>query len=363
MRTWAVDARVTLLYLFDVAEALALDRVPEALTGSSASPRIEPAAAPPHVQYQAAPLTFMASAVGAPLVDGLDARVRLYDYGVISLALTRRFSGDWSAFAALGPVLIDNPPLDQDAETCCRAIADRLSQALERPRQTFLSEDYAVFAVEPSPAASAEQIVADHGPDIARLLRGEHARLSAQEIDEVLRHRISYLADDMVVATWNAAFVCDTEAGIETAVEMFEFANSQLLQFRYYDQLLDFELGRVYDELQREGGRYLFRARSYTRAARNIHAQSINVRELLDRTENGLKFVGDIYLARLFALAATRLGLDRWKAQVREKLQTLDSIYHFAVEQTGIARGEFLELTIIAILVLELVLFFLGIMK
>ena len=83
---------------------------------------------------------------------------------------------------------------------------------------------------------------------------------------------------------------------------------------------------------------------------------------MLDRTENGLKFVGDIYLARLFALAASRLGLDRWKGQVREKLQTLDAIYHFAVEQTGIARGEFLELTIIAILVLELVLFFLGIM-
>ena len=62
-----VDARVTLLYLFDVAESLALDRVPEVLAEPSASPRIASAAAPPHVQYQSAPLTFMASAVGAPL--------------------------------------------------------------------------------------------------------------------------------------------------------------------------------------------------------------------------------------------------------------------------------------------------------
>ena len=94
-----------------------------------------------------------------------------------------------------------------------------------------------------------------------------------------------------------------------------------------------------------------------------MHALTIDVRELLDRTENALKFVGDIYAARLFALVGARLGLERWKGHVREKLQTLDGIYHFAVEQSGIARGEFLELTIIAILVLELILFFLGIMK
>lgn len=358
-----MDARVTLLYLYDVAEAIALDRLADVLGGTTTGPVAEPTPAPPHAYYQKPPLTFIASAIGAPAVDGLDARVRVYDYGVVSLALSRRFSDSWTELVALGPSLIDNGPLDAQAEACCRAIVDRLAPALWRPRETFLSEDYAVFAVEPAPATSADQLVAEHGADIARLLRGEPARLSAQEVDEVLRLRLSYLADDVVVATWNAAFVCDTEAGVETAVEMFEFANSQLLQFRYYDQLLDSELARLYHELQRERSRYLFSARRYTRAARHVHAQSIDVRELLDRTENGLKFVGDIYLARLFALITTRLGLDRWKGQVREKLQTLDSIYHFAVEQSGIVRGEFLELTIIAILMLELILFFLGIMK
>ena len=60
---------------------------------------------------------------------------------------------------------------------------------------------------------------------------------------------------------------------------------------------------------------------------------------------------------------AARLGLVRWKQSVEEKLETLDDIYRFAVEQVAISRGQFLELTIILILVLELVLFFLGIMK
>jgi uncharacterized Rmd1/YagE family protein len=74
------------------------------------------------------------------------------------------------------------------------------------------------------------------------------------------------------------------------------------------------------------------------------------------------KIGGDIYAARVFAMAAARLGVDHWKASVREKLKTLDDIYRFAVEQTSMARGEFLELTIVLILILELVLFFAGIM-
>ena len=59
----------------------------------------------------------------------------------------------------------------------------------------------------------------------------------------MLRNRLSYLADDLVIPTWNAAFVYDTEAGAQAALEIFEFANSQLLEFRYYDELLDAELG------------------------------------------------------------------------------------------------------------------------
>ena len=89
----------------------------------------------------------------------------------------------------------------------------------------------------------------------------------------------------------------------------------------------------------------------------------IDIRELLDRTENALKFVGDIYAVRVFSLAGARLGLERWKEHVRDKLRTLDDIYHFAVEQSSIARGEFLELTIIAILVFELLPLVFGVGK
>ena len=92
---------------------------------------------------------------------------------------------------------------------------------------------------QPRRAADEDALIDRHGDTIALLLRGERHALSRQERDEVLRHRLSYLSDDLVVPTWNAAFVYDTEAGAQAALEILEFANSQLLEFRYYDDLLD----------------------------------------------------------------------------------------------------------------------------
>ena len=63
---------------------------------------------------------------------------------------TAAVQGTWAELVALGPTLIDNAPLDAQAEACCRVVVTRLADALERPREAFLSEDYAVFAVTPA---------------------------------------------------------------------------------------------------------------------------------------------------------------------------------------------------------------------
>jgi hypothetical protein len=39
-----------------------------------------------------------------------------------------------------------------------------------------------------------------------------------------------------------------------------------------------------------------------------------------------------------------------------EQVKTVDDIYRFTVERTSMARGEFLELTIVLLIILELIL-------
>jgi len=362
--TEVLAGQVTAFFLFDVAEGVDLPAVRRLLGASAESPRltVKPAV-PSYVQYQDPPVQVDADTLGAPAPEGLQARFKVYDYGVFSLSLSRPFRGTWTDLHALAQTTASSA-LEAHAERLCRHAVDRLGPALQTPRDTHLSEDYYVYALtHVDGAPTGDALVAAHGDDIARLLRGEPEPLSSQERDEVLRHRLSYLASDLVVPSWNGAFVYDTEAGLPGALEILEFANSQLLQFRYYDQRLDRELTRIYAQLQVTRWYEPWIGRRYTAAARELHALFIDVNELTDRTENALKLVGDVYAARLLGLAAARLGLGAWKDAVRDKLETLDDIYRFAVDQTGMDRGEILEAAIVFILLLELVLFFMGIMK
>ena len=359
------SAQIVLFYLFDVAETIDLQMVPRLVGGPAVAARLAPKpATPAYVQYEKPPLSFDGDAVGVGELDGFRLRVRVYDYGVISLALSRDFAGSWAELVGLGQDLIESPELEQRAEQVCRTIADRLRSALKGYRDDFLSEDYLVYVInELEQRVSAEELVMARGEEIAAMLRGERQPLSDQEKTTILRHRISYLVDDLVVPTWNAALVYDTPGGAQAALEILEFANSQLLEFRYYDELLDDQLASIYARLQRPQWFESWIGARYAGAARQVHSLFIDVNELTDRTENALKFVGDIYAARLFSLVGDRLGLNRWKGNVQEKLETLDDIYRFAVEQSSMARGQFLELTVVVILILELVLILMGVMK
>jgi hypothetical protein len=359
----ALSGQVVAFFLYDVAEGADLAQVRARLGSAGQTSRLAPRPAmPPYVRYQQPPVQVDAEALGVALPEGWQGRFKVFDYGVVSLLLSRPFAGTWSDLLALAQRLV-SAPLDGPAEASCRAAVGQLRAALQQPRDTYLSEDYFVYAVTAgAEALPAERVVAEHGDAIARLLRDETEPLSAQERDEVLRHRLSYLATDLVVPSWNGAFVYDTEAGIAGALEILEYANSQLLQFRYYDQRLDAELNRIYARLQVTRWYEPWIGRRYTAAARELHGVLIDVNELTDRTENALKLVGDVYAARLLGLVATRLGLGAWKDAVRDKLKTLDDIYRFAVDQTAMDRGELLEAAIVLILVFELVLFFMGIM-
>ena len=360
----AISGHITAFFLFDVAEAIDLGRVQRQLGAGVAAKLAPKPTTPPYVQYRQPPIAIEGHAVAMADAEGFDVRFKAFDYGVISVALTRRVSGTWNEWLTLGLSCHESTALPRNAERLARTLLDRIGNAMTRPRREFLAEDYLVFTVtQLDAAASSESLVSTRGHTIAQLLRGERSSLSAEERDEVLRHRISYFADDLVIPTWSSAFILDTESGALAAIEILEFANSQLLEFRYYDQLLDAELERIYPQLQQTGWLYSWLARRYTRAARQVHSLFIDVNELTDRTENALKIVGDVYAARLFALATARLGLNQWKASVQEKLRTLNDIYRFAVEQTSMARGEFLELVVVVILILELVLLVTGAMR
>ena len=352
-------------YLFDVAQTIDLGRIRSMFGPTVATARLQDKGpGPSRLRYLQPPVIVDGEVFGLGRIDDFRARIKFYDYGVISLMLSRPFAGDWAEFVRLGQDLIESEPLEARAAEARLAIIERAAPALGGLRHSFLDEDYLAFVIsEQDGPATAEAVLELHGDDIAQLLRGERHPLSRQERDEVLRHRLSYLTDDLVVPAWNAAFILDSEAGAAATLEVLEFANSQLLEFRYYDELLEAEIGRTYSVLQQPRWTDRVVGRRYTRAAQRLQSLFIDVNELTDQLENAVKMVGDIFAARLFGLATARLGLDAWKKSVEDELKTLDDVYRFAVEQTRSSQANLLELVIVLILVIELGLFLAGIMK
>jgi len=348
--------RVHALYLFEVGDAIDVRAIPGLVDATTAAPLTMKPASPPYLQYQQPPMVVDGSALGAA-PGGPRVRFTVYDYGIIAVRVTEPLPDSWDAVIELGQRWQDNPRILADAEGRCRELVRRIRPAVTAPRDSFLWEDYVIFVITPqSSADTADALLASRGAALAQMLRGEREPLSPQERDEVVRHRLSYYATDMVIATWSSALVFDSESGAQSSLEILEYANSQLLQFRYYDQLLDGELARIYAQLQKVGWRQNWAGRRYTRAARQVHSLFIDVNELTDRTENALKIAGDVYVARLFAMTAARIGLEQWRGNVREKLKTLDDIYRFAVEHAAMTRGELLEVTVVILILLELIL-------
>ena len=166
------------------------------------------------------------------------------------------------------------------------------------------------------------------------------------------------IPNDLAVIGWNAAFLYDTEAGAETAIQLLEYANSQLLEFRHYDELLTRELGVVYAALDKGTG-MLARWR-LARAATKLHTVLLDVNELTERADNAIKFLSDMFSARLYKLAAAKVGVPDYKDLVTQKLHTAEDLYRFMVDQFNQSRAFVLELMVVIILVIELVFLFGG---
>jgi hypothetical protein len=228
------------------------------------------------------------------------------------------------------------------------------------PAERWLQEDYFIFHLrEIAGSPSASDLLASDGDRIAQVVRGETAQLSEGERQEILQSRISYYPNDLAVIGWNAAFIYDTPVGAETAIQLLQYANSQLLEFRHYDEHLTKELEGVYDFLE-NGGTGLWARWRTARAASKLHAVLLDVGELTERADNAIKFLSDMFSARLYKLAASRVGVPDYKDLVQQKLKTAEELYHFMVDQFNQSRAFVLELMVVVILIIELIWVFRG---
>ena len=355
----SLQGSVLVLIQFDVCEEINLDALRD-IFGARRQETSFKHPAPGYVRFQRPPVVEPVEPLVLESGERLDVQIKYYDYGVLSVVFELPFSGDWDTLVRLASRWVWDTDFTSFAQKIVKQKIERARPALVKLYESWLHEDYFVFHVRDIAGnPSAAELLAAEGGRIAQIVRGENVPLSDGEQQEIMQSKISYYPNDLAVISWNGAFLYDSTAGAETVIQLLEYANSQLLEFRHYDELLTRELQSVYDFMENGSMGILARWRTAKRASR-LHTVLLDVGELTERADNAIKFLSDMFSARLYKVAANKIGVTDYKNLVNEKVHTAEELYRFMVEQFHQSRAFVLELMVVIILIIDLVWLFKG---
>ncbi len=358
------EGAIVAFRLFEIAHTIDLGRAEaiwasEARSASRSRLSTTPAKA---VAFGVPPVVLSLDPVTLTL-DGIAVQAslsaRLYDFGVVSFAMRVPVAAlPWADFVArLNAVdrLVGAGNGADIWQARLEQVRILLAAALERPTSATLEEDYLVGVVHAFPdrptAAELTQRI-----DLAPLLSGESRALSAGARTDLLRQRFSYYTDDLVVLTWDRAFIYEPR-GESDVMDVIEVANAQLLELRSYDELLDAELPRMYDLVETARRTMaLFAARRFANLARRLYTLVAEVTELTEKVDNALQVTEDVYLARIYSAALELFRVPTVSAAVDRKLAIIRETYTALYDEASSRRAELMEFLILILIMAEIVL-------
>ena len=352
------------MFLYDLCDEIRLDDL-RAILNAPPPGRRPPfrQPAPEYVKFAAPPVVEPMTPVSLAGGEQASGRVAYFDYGVMSLNLELSFSGSWEEIAAWASRWISTEALERKAAEIAEPFIQKARPTMVNAYLERLTEDYYAVVVSPlyddaGKAVTATELIEGCGGYIASIVRGEIAGFSTAEKREILEARMSYYETDLLVVGWTAALVYDTPEGAAPTLQLLEYANTQLLEFRHYDETLTRLLTDVYRKLERGTG---FMARwRLAREADRLNLIRLEIRDLTERVDNSIKFLSDMFAARLYRMAASKIGVPDYRSLVEQKLQSVGELYGFMMDRFYQSRAFVLELMVVVILVIELVFLFRG---
>ncbi len=358
----AIEAgRLTLYQLYDVGFSIDLDRAQALLSQHSASrPPLVPSRQSGSIQIAQPPLRVDLADADATLGD-LTGRGRMragvYDLGVVVLALEIALprGTSWKTVAHVLNAWQEPPPDLRDLfERTLESLSAEIRPAVTRPERSKIVEDYSILTVDRLVDGTTADI-AGHPLVLAALL-GESRPLSPTA--NRLIASLSYFPEDLALLSWNGALLIEPDpAAAQTAQELIEFANAELLLMRSYDADIDAELPRVYRRIESANSRFhLPFVRRYTLLMHDVQRLVVEVTEVTERVDNALKVTDDVYWNRLYSALMAVLRVQTWREGVDHKLALLRETYEMLHDESDTERATTLEIAVIILIAVELIL-------
>ena len=113
-----LSGTATAFFLYDVGDAIDLARVRTAI--DTAAPAQLSKVSASNIQYQQPPIIIDGATLGTAESDNFRCRIKAFDYGIVSVALTRELPNTWPELIAEGRALHDSASAAAAAERLCR---------------------------------------------------------------------------------------------------------------------------------------------------------------------------------------------------------------------------------------------------
>jgi hypothetical protein len=354
-----------IVLLYDVAESIDLEKL-RGLVGprAEAVKPVFPRGTPQYVRFERPPIV----EPGEPITLGsgrqVNSSIKYYGFASVVVELEAPFACEWCELPAESARWIDTTELKPHAREMVRRHLERIAPAVQKPTRDWLEEEYFVVELregggEGGRQACAAELLKEHRSEIVQLVRGESTPLAPRVSEEVLESGLSYYPSDLVVVGSSAALVCDRPEDAAATMQVLEYARMQLLEFRYYDGVMTQVLSDVYSALERKRNVLLSRW-TLSRDAKRLNTIRLDVMELTERIDSAIKFVSEVYYARVYELAAKRMGVTDYRNLVEGKLRTAGELYDFMMDRFNEARSFVLELAIVMLFVVDIILLLTG---
>jgi hypothetical protein len=207
-------------------------------------------------------------------------------------------------------------------------------------------EEYTVLCVQ-NIGCTPDEWIDHNGQALARFIRSQRQVFAPHEVEETLNSRVRFSDRELTLVDWEAAIVIAPEADFQSDVELLKIGEYQLLRYRLIDRLVERNLRAISQHFQ-EGARPSLLPNPSKRVLQEAIEQRLRLLLDFEKIDQGLLLIGDWYTAKLYQAIVDEFYLDEWKATVKSKLGSLESITQIVRDNFTFSWSRLLEMMQIA---------------
>lgn len=358
--------KILVYRVFDIASEINLEKVEKIFEQKNIQDRFKLERKNMSLIISNAPLVIQLGQIEMTIKDkqvAVDVIAKVWHFGTLSLMFQIPIieGTNWDDLVKTASFLEADQEIDKIARSKARDFTATVLSAVTLPNDWDQHEDYVTYFIQEFDGLTGKLGQIHEMVDVPALILAESKeKLSDQIRKSILENILQYSQDDLAIVDWNSALIVEPSGSHDVPL-VIEFALGQLLEMRYYDDVLDQKLNTLYNEVV--GRKKGLLSNKYSRLAEEAGQIYLETAEIVETVENSLKVVGDFYLATIFRMASKRFRFDDWQKSINEKLSNLAEVSKLLHSEVNESRNHMLEIIIIILITIEVVPFLYGLLR